>query len=119
MKSKATPFGRLIRKYRIDKGVVLKDASDAIGVSTAHMSAIELGKKSISDAFIEKVISYFELSIAQANELKKAAALSQPTVKLNMQNQEDQDRELVFAFARKYQTLSSEQKEKLKKMLEG
>ncbi|WP_421867058.1 helix-turn-helix domain-containing protein [Motiliproteus sp.] len=119
MKTKATLFGRLVRKYRIDHGVVLKDMADGVGVSTAYASAVELGNKNITDAFIQKLVAFFNLQPHESNELRDAAAVSQPTLKINMQGTADQDRELAVSFARKYHDLSSDRKKKLMELLEG
>lgn len=119
MKPKATLFGRLIRKHRIDNGVVLKEMADSIGVSSAYVSAIELGKKNITEEFILKVFTYFQLSNSEIQELKKAASMSQPALKIDLQGVEDEDRELAVCFARKYHALSPARKQKLLKLLEG
>ncbi|WP_309460957.1 helix-turn-helix transcriptional regulator [Escherichia coli] len=39
-----TSFGKTLRKMRIDRGMVLKNMADLLGVSSAYLSAIELGK---------------------------------------------------------------------------
>lgn len=119
MKTKATPFGRLIRKFRIDHGVVLKDMATSVGVSTAYASAVELGNKKINDEFVRKVISYFELSGESIDELRSAVEISQPQVKIDLSGSEDTDRELAVSFARKYHNLSNDRKQKLMDLLEG
>ena len=40
-----TPFGERMRDLRKAKGVTLKDMADAIGVSSAYLSALEHGKR--------------------------------------------------------------------------
>ena len=119
MKSKATLFGRLIRKYRIDHGVVLKDMADGVEVSTAYASAVELGNKNITDTFLEKLIAYFKLDSLGIKELRDAAEVSQPSLKISLKNRDDEDRELAVSFARKYHDLSAERKRKLMELLEG
>jgi transcriptional regulator with XRE-family HTH domain len=119
MKTKATQFGRLLRKYRIDHGKVLKDMANGIGVSTAHASALELGNKRISEDFVQKVGNYFELNASQMDELRHAASVSQPSIKMDVSGWEDFDRSMAVSFARKYQDLPTDRKEKLKELLEG
>ncbi|GAB5479747.1 MAG: hypothetical protein Marn2KO_32140 [Marinobacter nauticus] len=119
MRTKVTPFGRLIRKYRIDHGLVLKDMAAGVGVSTAYASAVELGNKKINDDFVQKVANYFQLNNAQLRELQDAAAVSQPSLKIDMSGTEDLDRALAVSFARKYHDLSNERKKKLMELLEG
>ena len=119
MKAKATVFGRLVRKLRIDHGVVLKDMADSIGVSTAFASAVELGNKKISETFVLKLIDYFQLNESQIEEINNAADISQPSLKMDLKGVEDEDRELAVSFARKYHELSPENKKKLMDLLEG
>lgn len=119
MKTKATLFGRLVRKYRIDHGKVLKDMANGIGVSTAHASALELGNKRISEDFVQKVGNFFELNSSQMEELRHAASISQPSVKMDVSDWEEFDRSMAVSFARKYQDLPNDRKVKLKELLEG
>ncbi|WP_166838684.1 helix-turn-helix domain-containing protein [Rheinheimera pleomorphica] len=116
---KATPFGRYIRKLRIDHGVILKDLADALKVSSSYISALELGKKSISKGFVDKVADYFKLDNKETLELSQLASESQPTVKLDLKDSSDTEKELVVAFARRYRELTEEQQAKLKQLLEG
>jgi transcriptional regulator with XRE-family HTH domain len=44
---KLTPFGRAVRKYRVDRGETQLEVAEAIGVSIAFWSAIETGKKNV------------------------------------------------------------------------
>ena len=44
-----TPFGQIVRKKRIDKFLTLKEMADALGVSSAFLSAVEMGRKAIPD----------------------------------------------------------------------
>ncbi|GAA5647874.1 helix-turn-helix domain-containing protein [Vibrio proteolyticus] len=116
---KTTAFGRYLRKLRIDKGMILKDLADALGVSSAYLSALELGKKNISDEVVNQIIGLYGLNANEANELRDAATVSQPVVKFDLKNANSQERELVAVFARKYQEMSPEKKEKLMDFLEG
>ena len=90
-----------------------------VGVSTAYASAVELGNKKINDDFVQKVASFFRLNSSELAELQNAAAVSQPSVKINMTGTEDLDRALAVSFARKYHDLSNERKKKLMELLEG
>jgi transcriptional regulator with XRE-family HTH domain len=44
-----TPFGKKVRKLRIDVGVTLKSMADAMGVTSSYLSAIETGKRAVTD----------------------------------------------------------------------
>lgn len=55
---KLTPFGKCIRKLRIDKGVTMRDMSIEFGKSSAYLSAMELGKKAVTYKHLENCIEY-------------------------------------------------------------
>ena len=40
-----TPFGDRMRKLRAERNVTLKDMAEALGVSSAYLSALEHGKR--------------------------------------------------------------------------
>lgn len=50
-----TGIGKFLRKLRIDNEEILKDMADALGVSSAFLSAVENGKKKMPDSWIEKL----------------------------------------------------------------
>ena len=112
-----TSFGKALWKLRIDRGMVLKNMADMLGVSSAYLSAIELGKRAIPDSLVNSVAAVFGLSGQEANDLRKQAEISQPSLKVDMSDAEDQNKELMLVFARKFKDLSPEQLDKLNKML--
>ena len=40
-----TPFGDRMRKLRSERGITLKEMAEALGVSSAYLSALEHGKR--------------------------------------------------------------------------
>ncbi len=113
----ATLFGKYIRKLRIDTGEVLGAMADAIGVSSAYLSAVENGKKKVTPELIDSVIKHFSLNAKAAAELRDAAEQSPVSVKIDLQNASDDERQLVSAFARRVQTLSAAEREQFMSIL--
>ncbi|MGH8476353.1 MAG: helix-turn-helix domain-containing protein [Methylococcales bacterium] len=74
-RKKLTPFGREVRKYRVDTGETQADAANAIGVSIASCSAIETGKKNVSNQFVNRVAMHFGLSGQEVESLKNLALI--------------------------------------------
>ncbi|GAA0407063.1 hypothetical protein GCM10009133_14600 [Cocleimonas flava] len=105
-----TLFGKMLRKLRIDKDVVLGEMAQSIGFSSAYLSSVENGKKKITDDLIYKVTEYFSLSNEKIEELKQAALDSPVSVKIDLSNSVDDERALVGAFARKIGDLSEDDK---------
>lgn len=119
----ATPYGKAVRKLRIELGVKLKDMADALEMKSAYLSAVETGRKRITEKVFEQSIDYFEKS--DNPKVKGARALlaklvdqSQPECVIELTSKEDRDRELVVAFARKFSDLSDDQKKKLESVLD-
>ena len=68
-----TPFGREVRKLRIEFGLLLKDMADKLAVSPSWLSALETGRKNVPQGVVEKISKLFSLSKQQADALADAA----------------------------------------------
>lgn len=97
-----TPFGKAVRKYRVDQGETQLEVAQAIGVSVAFLSALETGKKNVPDEVLTKIASHFNLTVTDTENLRRDAWISRKEVTINMQNINNRDRELVAGFARKF-----------------
>ncbi|MFZ2168464.1 MAG: helix-turn-helix transcriptional regulator [Methylococcaceae bacterium] len=115
---KLTPFGKAVRKYRVDRGETQLEVAEALGISIAFWSAIETGKKNVPTELLAKVVSHFELTGEEVNKLQTLSWVSQHDVKINMQNLNDRSRELVVGFARKFSSLDEEKQQKLRDLLD-
>lgn len=113
-----TPLGKQIRKYRLDKEIILSQMAHELDVSSAYLSSIETGKRNINPDLIEKIISFFELDKREGAHLRDLAFQSQHTIKLHLDTANNSSRELVAAFARNFSSLTSDQVSKIKKILE-
>lgn len=117
-----TAFGKAVRKYRIDIDVRLADMAEELGVSAAYLSAVETGKKKLTDGFVAKVVRYFESRGIDAVPLRKAADAAQSEFQIDAEGFSDDSRMLMAAFARRFSGgdgFSEAQKEQLKKFLES
>jgi transcriptional regulator with XRE-family HTH domain len=113
-----TKFGQFIRKLRIKKGVNLKEMAESLGVTSSHLSALELGKKNIPSSMIDNVSQYFGLSKDEAARLKDTIEESQAMIKLDLKKSSAKDRELASCFARTYQNLDPAKRQQLMAILE-
>ncbi|APF36053.1 Transcriptional regulator, contains XRE-family HTH domain [Chelatococcus sambhunathii] len=74
-----TPFGERVRAMRAERGLTLKDMADALGVSSAYLSALEHGKRGRpSWPLLQAIIQYFNVIWDEADELQRLAELSAP-----------------------------------------
>lgn len=117
-----TPYGKAVRKLRVDAGLKMKDMADDLGVKSAYLSAVEAGRKRITEKLLEQTISYFEALPEYEegqirNQLAPLVSQSQPDCTISLKGKADDDRELVAAFARRFSDLSVDQKDELKSLL--
>ena len=69
-----TLYGKALRKLRVEHELTLKALSAKLDeeLSSAYLSAIEIGKRAIPYDFSDKVKEKLRLSDAEYNELKEA-----------------------------------------------
>lgn len=109
-----TTFGKCLRRLRIDYDEILKDMANKLNVTSSYLSAVENGKRNIPDGWVEKISVLYGVSL---EELKKAVEQSVKDIKISLENKNESDRDLVFAFARNFNELNDEEKENLKSIL--
>lgn len=99
-----TPFGKTIRKARIDYGFTLKEVADKAGVSSAYLSAVETGKKPLTNDFVNGLLKAMDLPEDRNKEIIASAATHIHEVKLNHQGRTSEEVEFAMMFARKFET---------------
>lgn len=112
-----TAFGRFCRKLRIDQGELLKDMAEKLGVTPSYLSAVEIGKRSIPKSWPELIKQKYSLSHDQFAELLEAVKLSQSSLKIDLTNYSESDREIMLAFARQFSSLDDNAKQHIKTLL--
>lgn len=71
-----------------------------IGVSAPYLSAVETGKKNVTDDLVHKIINYLGLAGDQAEELRCAADQSKSEFRICVEEQNDITKQAAAAFAR-------------------
>jgi len=95
------PLGKALRKLRIDRGWLLKDMAQGIGVATSFLSGIETGRKAIPTGFVERIANWADLSGEELTNLRNAAVTSQREFKISVRADfSDGDREAAALLAR-------------------
>lgn len=100
---KLTPFGEAARILRMKCDMPLKALAEAMGISSAHLSAIEYGEKRLNEKHIKLVLDFFKERVTseQLRDLRSAAEKSMDLV--NTTDLAPDARGLVAAFARRLQ----------------
>jgi transcriptional regulator with XRE-family HTH domain len=115
-----TPFGKALRKLRIDRELLLGDMAERLGISPSYLSQIETGKKSIPDGFVDKLQRTFKLAESEAQEVRHEAVLSTSEFKIQLGARADaQDKVLADALATEFARLSPDAKERIAKVING
>lgn len=112
-----TPFGKALRKHRIDHGETQMQVANGLGISVAFLSALETGTKNVPGSVLTGLAAHFRLSTAQVSELKRLAIASQKEVKINLERASNVHRELAAGFARRFADLNAGEIEQLRNVL--
>ena len=79
-----TPFGVKLRDWRHRKNRTLHQQAEVLGVSSAYLSALEIGTRGRPSAvLVDQICMWLGLIWDDAEELKKLAALSHPKPTIN------------------------------------
>ena len=79
-----TPFGDRMRKLRAERGMTLKDMAEAIGVSSAYLSALEHGKRGRPGwHLIQRILAYFNIIWDDAEDVVRLARISHPRITID------------------------------------
>lgn len=109
-----TEFGRTLRMMRIAHGnKTLGDLGEMLGVSAAFVSAIETGKKSVPPSFLNQLKVQLNLDAEEVRRLEVAAAKQAKEISMGLHDRTDRARELAVAFARRFESMSDAEVEKV------
>ncbi len=114
---KLTEFGKFSRKLRIDRGELLKDMAEKLNVTVSYLSAVEIGKRNIPDKWEEEIIRAYHLNLHEIEILKESIIYSKKVFKINVENFEKEEKDLILMLARKVNSLDDREINNLKKIL--
>lgn len=79
-----TPFGEKMRKLRRERQITLKQMAEAVGVSSAYLSALEHGKRGRPSWYlIQRIMAYFNIIWDEAEEVAQLARISHPRITID------------------------------------
>ncbi len=114
-----TPFGKEIRKIRIDNDMKLSEMAEKIDVTPTFLTAVETGRKSVPRNFPERVVRALGGDQAMMDVLTSAAELSRNVYKVvTGRGSNDRDREVAALFARQFPDMPDAKKDQILKILE-
>lgn len=104
-----TPFGKEVRKQRIERGMTLKNMADALSVSSGYLSAVETGQKNVSKKLVREVCSLLNLDYVEREQLERAADKSINDVKIHTKDTSEKARTAATVFARQFPDLNDQE----------
>lgn len=113
-----TSFGKELRKIRIDKGEILKNMADKLQITSSYLSAIECGKRKIPSDFIDKLVHLYGLTEVEKEKLTEMEEESCKVITLTFDEISLEKKEVAIKFARIFKELSSNEIEKIDKILD-
>lgn len=112
-----TQFGKELKKLRIDLGMTLMDMARSIEMSAAFLSAIETGRKRIPDNFLDLLASRFAAVKAERQKYEVLINQTRNEVRMQLNNASYDDALLATALARRFSSLSAEEKERIRSLI--
>lgn len=113
-----TPFGKTVRKLRIDRGWLLREMADGIGVASSFLSAVETGRKAAPDDLVDRISAWGNLSEEEERLLHRALAAAAKEFRLRTrEDMSVEDREAAALLARTFGSLPSEDIAEIRKIL--
>lgn len=113
-----TPFGRFVRKLRIDRGEHMKDMAPHLDVTPGFLSAVETGRRNAPQGWEDLLIKAYNLGPQQADELTAALAASRSYEVVNVAHLPHGDRYLIVGLAEVLPTLNHEQRATLERWIQ-
>lgn len=113
-----TPFGKEIRKIRIDHDMRLSEMATKIDVSPTFLTAVENGRKEVPKNFPQRISLALGGGKVMLAALQHAAELSRSVHKVKTgQGSNDRDREVAALFARQFADMPDTKKDKIMNIL--
>lgn len=112
-----TEFGKFVKKLIIDNDENLGTIATLFNVSTAFVSAVFTGNKSVPDDWYSTLCEHYNLDENSRNLLYDAFCNTKQSIKLNLTNVEIDKKKLAIQFQRKLSSLSDEELDSIFKIL--
>ena len=109
-----TPFAKLSRQYRKDRGLLLGDVADKLGCSASYLSQVESNNRPIPDGFVGRLTAALSLSEREAGALERAAAMSAKDFRFTVPvDAQAQDRKILHTLSVGFARMSPAKKQRL------
>lgn len=114
-----TKFGEFMRVLRVKHHEIMGDIADMLGVSLPFLSAVENGKRNVPADWVDKIVSHYNLSPEDTQELLEAIEQSKTQMKLDLKSSEFFQRTAALQFARSFDNMDEDTAKRIIELLEG
>jgi transcriptional regulator with XRE-family HTH domain len=113
-----TPFAKLSRQYRKDRGLLLGDVASRAGFTASYLSQIEAANKAIPDGFVARLALALGLTEREGSALERAAALSAKEFRIAMPSDaRAKDRDMAHRLSVGFARMSVAKKQRILEIL--
>lgn len=115
-----TPLGEKIREMRRERGVTQARMAEALGVSSAYLSALEHGRRGRPTwDMLQRIIGYLNVIWDEAEELERLAEISHPRITVETAGLSPEATAVANRLAETIAFLSETELKRLRRELEG
>jgi transcriptional regulator with XRE-family HTH domain len=114
-----TQLGKELKKLRIDLGITLMGLSNLVDLSPAFLSAIETGRKRVPDNFLDTLAAKIPAVAVDRKKFEVLINQARNEVRMPLDTANYQDALLATEFARRFVSLSDDEKQRLNRILKG
>jgi transcriptional regulator with XRE-family HTH domain len=105
----ATPFGRELRKFRIDHDITLQKMAKKMDVSISYISGVEAGSIKLQSSFLRDLNRHYRLTENEIANFNVAFENTVSNLDFTLQKVTADQRNIVFSLKRSLPDLDEEQ----------
>ena len=100
-----TKFGEYFKILRIKNHEVLADVKEFLGCSSAFISSVECGHRTVPVDWYEKIVKHYNLKEVEQKELRKVIEDSKKSIHIDIANSNATKRDMAIQFQRSFDKL--------------
>jgi transcriptional regulator with XRE-family HTH domain len=94
-------IGKFLRILRVSRDESAKTMAERFGVSSAYLSAVELGKRPMPSSWKDIIIREYNLNEKNQQKLQEAIKESLVSITINLSDMDSKKKELLLSMAKK------------------
>jgi len=115
---KYTQFGEYFRILRIKHHEVLFDATKYLKVTSAYISSVECGKRTVPEEWEKMICDHYKLNEKEKSELHEAIEQSKTSIKISLESASPIQKQAALTFCRSFDDIDEETAKKIVDILE-